>query len=435
MLVFVVNPFETFFPNLGGLTVGRIVGLLTMLVWLIYLARNKKAWARATSSRLLYNQIPFHLAAFLGALVWFSKPEGINALSGAITFLILGILALMVESIIDDVKKLRIVATGMAIAGVLACIPAFMYIFGFDLYTLLGAEPPSDLNEETERASSIGGSPNALGIIARNGIFASILVITISKKRWVSLLMWGFIFVCFSSIILAGSRTNFYGSIIVFLVIGYFAASDFFKNPTRIITALVLVLAIGIYGFQFAPESIKQRLLFGADDDRIAERANSRVDFTKYQQDQAWEFVGKYPLVGVGIDRTYIESGWVAGAHDTLSVILGEMGFLGILSFLWLMAWAAWSIWKMLRIRRNNLNKVQLALLLGTLLSMLVMGYAGGFIIPYDRAFWMTLGLMMPLAKWLNFQNSKTTSKAKVKNQIPSDFIPINQLTTNESHR
>ena len=47
----------------------------------------------------------------------------------------------------------------------------------------------------------------------------------------------------------------------------------------------------------------------------------------------------------------------------------------------------------------NNENlKIRGSALLGMLLAMVVMGTLGGLIIPYDRTFWMTLGLILPVA-------------------------------------
>lgn len=404
MLIYIVNPFEAFFPSVAGFTMGRIVGLLTTLIWFFHLSRNKEAYRRLRNSRLLKNQLPFHLAGLAGGLAWIAEPDGVNALAGAFTFLILGLLALMVENLITDRAKLRLVASGMAVAGFMACIPAFLYVFGIDLYSVFGAEAPSDLSEETMRATSIGGSPNALGIIARNGIFAAVLAISLLESKLMKTLFWAIIFVCFAGIVLAGSRTNFYGTLIIFMVMGYFGMSRFLKNTSRVLTALIATLVVGIVAFGLVPEPVKQRLLFGGGDDRIAERTNSRVSFTQYQQQQSIDFVVDHPLVGVGINRTHRESGWVAGAHDTISVVLGEMGILGVTSFLWLILWSIWHSYQLTRRAKDLTSKTQLSLLLGSLLSMVVMGVAGGFIIPYDRAFWMVLGLMVPVAYILPFE-------------------------------
>lgn len=427
MLIYIVNPFEAFFPSVAGFTMGRIVGLLTTLIWFFHLSRNKEAYRRLRNSRLLRNQLPFHLAGLAGGLAWITEPDGVNALAGAFTFLILGLLALMVENLITDKAKLRLVASGMAVAGFMACIPAFLYVFGIDLYSVFGAEAPSDLSEETMRATSIGGSPNALGIIARNGIFAAILAISLLESKLIKALFWGIIFVCFAGIVLAGTRTNFYGTIIIFMVMGYFGLSRFLKNTSRVITALVATLVVGILAFGLVPEPVKQRLLFGGGDDRIAERTNSRVSFTQYQQQQSVDFIVDHPLVGVGLDRTYRESGWVAGAHDTISVVLGEMGLVGTSAFVWLMLWSIWRSYQLTRRATNLSAKTQLSLLLGSLLSMVVMGVAGGFIIPYDRAFWMVLGLMVPLAYILPYEdvnNQKKKAKGFHQPQLPAERAP-----------
>ena len=209
VMVFLVNPLEPFFPDLGVFTVGRIVGLLATLLWFIYLGRNREAKSRLNNSVLLKNQLFFIVPVMLSSLVWMFETDGDRAITSAFTFVLLGLLALMLENIVRTEKDLKLVTTAMTFASVFACIPALLYYLGVDVYTPFGADAPTDSTAETLRATTLGGNPNSLGIVARNGVFASILMITSIKNRKNRVYVWLFLLVCFAGMVLSGSRTNF----------------------------------------------------------------------------------------------------------------------------------------------------------------------------------------------------------------------------------
>lgn len=396
-LVFLVNPFEEFFPNLGSFTVGRILGLFTMLIWIIYLSSHRKLAQKLAASKLLKHLLIFLIPVFMSGVVWSFETDGVLAISSAFTFVLLGILALMLENIIETKSQLRTVAFAMAIASSFASIPAILYFVGIDLYTPIGADAPTDLTEETLRASTLGGNPNSLGIVARNGIFAAILLITLVKGKILRLSVWSMLLVCFAGMLLSGSRTNFYGTLILLTFIFGFGTFRYMKRKGQVIALAVGVLIVGYISFQLVPEPVKTRLLLGRGDERIAARTNERYEFTQGQQIESIEFLKSYPLFGVGLNRTYYESGYIFGAHDTVSAIVGETGILGTLGFLILLIWTFRTLLKALRKSRDMNSRIQISQLMGMMAAMIVMGVFGGLIMPYDRTFWMTLGLIYPI--------------------------------------
>ncbi len=397
-LVFFVNPIGPLLPDLGGLTIGRIVGILTMLIWLGHLVVNKRRFQKLARSRLLRNVWPFLAAIFMSALYWYPVNSGELALAGAFTFLLMGVLALMTENLIQEKKDIRILAFAMAIASCIACIPAFFFTFGIDLYTFFGAEAPTDLTAESARASTIGGNPNSLGIVARNGVFAGILLFISRSEKQNNLLTWVFLSVCLVGLVLSGSRTNFYGVAIVLFFLAFFGFRKLkagFRKKLVLLSLGFMVLSIG--AFQFVPDQVKARLFMGkGGDEYIAERASSRLDYTQNQQIQAIGFLDDYPLFGVGLNRTREESGGL-GAHDTVSVIVGETGLLGFFTFTWLIVWGLLRSYKCIHLVLEPNIKLGLSLLFGMLVSFLVMGTGGGLIMPDDRTFWVVLGLIYPL--------------------------------------
>lgn len=397
-LVIFVTPLEPFFKNLAGFTIGRTLGTIAIMVWFIYLVSNQVASKKLNHSSLLRKQFFFLIPVLLSAMVWYLQPDGDRAVNSAFTFLLLGIMALMLENLVISKNDLILISLALSIAGVLACMPAIMYFLGIDVYTPLGADPPTEETEETLRATTLGGNPNSLGILARNGIFACVLLLTLVRKNVAKLSVWLMLLICFTGIVLSGSRTNFYGTLIMFLVLILLGFSQYVFKKSRIAFIIIGFALIGYAGFQLVPNPVQKRLFMGSGDKHIEERTANRVEFTQRQQLQAVGFFMEHPVMGVGLNRTYYESGYDLGAHDTISMLVGETGLLGTVGFLILFFWA---IKKLLKARRKTHNvdgKIRISLMVGLLISMLIMGVLGGFIVPYDRTFWMTLALIYPVS-------------------------------------
>ena len=95
------------------------------------------------------------------------------------------------------------------------------------------------------------------------------------------------------------------------MVLGYYQVV---RRRKRFVYVVMAFIGIAFIAFQLAPEPVRARLLMGRGDEYIAERTSKRFDFTRNQQFQAVEFVKDYPLFGVGLNRTYHESGFELGA-------------------------------------------------------------------------------------------------------------------------
>lgn len=393
VLVLIITPFEPFLPEIGQLTFGRILGALAVVVWMLHLGKNLPAVLLNKSS--LNNRIYLFLfAGFLGSVYWLGYVDGIDPIITIITFALLGIFAIMVHDLVKTEKELKFIFIAMMIAGVASCIPAFLYAFGVDIYTPLGAEAPITDTEETLRASNIGGNPNSLGIRARNGVFGCLILFTIFRRKIDTLFLLSMMFILFTGLALSGSRTNFYGALIHVGLAGFFMFPTIIKGRSILLLGVAVLLALGFLGFTYVPDPIKNRLLLGGDDERIASRAEHRLNFTEEQQDQAMDFLYEHPVFGVGLKRTDSNVSTAYGAHDTFSVIVGEMGLLGIITFLSILFWAMKSSVIAFLISKDWTYKLRMVFLFTMLLTMLIMGYKGGYVILYDRSFWIVLGLI-----------------------------------------
>ncbi|MBI1305688.1 MAG: hypothetical protein GC181_03630 [Bacteroidetes bacterium] len=396
--VLLANPFEPFMPELGGFTLGRMMGVISILAWFNHITRRNKNLIKV-NHKLYRSIIYFLVAIFLSAFVWLVSDNSSQSMVYAFTILLLSLMALMIDDLATDKKKVQIIVVSMALAGALISLPAFLYGIGIDIYTPLGAPTPTDTSEETLRASNIGGNPNSLGIKARNSIFASFLLLTLVKsKLWkgISIAILG---VSFIGLSLSGSRTNFYGTVIIFVVFALLNFKWIFGKNIRLV-GLVVGGSLLIYiALQLVPEGVQKRLLFGGGDATIAKRTESRENFTSDQQAQAVSFVIDHPFFGIGLDRTESNSENNYGAHDTISVVLGEIGLIGFFTFLGLLFYAFSKMFRMYQRKFLKNQGMQIGLLVGMLVSMIIMGYKGGYIIPYDRSFWIVLGLIEPVRR------------------------------------
>ena len=395
-LISLVNPFEFLVGNLLGVTLGRIFGVFALLLWLVYLQTNSLQSYLFVKSKIRTYVFFFAGAAVISSATWIFEENGFNALTRAITFLLLGLLALMVENTLLTKKNLIYFLGAMLIAGSIASIPSFLFNLGYDIYSFFGEDAPQDLTIETLRASNLGGNPNSLGIQARNGLFAGLLLLTFISKNKNILYTSILTLICFSGIFLSGSRTNFFGVVIMLLVASLFVVG----NMKRLkFVKLILFTFLSLYViFLFTPVAIRGRIfaLNSPDNEELYQRASQRLSFVKNQQNQAFEFWNDYPVFGVGLGRTNIVSSEYSGAHDTVSCVVGELGLIGTLTFLLLIAGALHYILKDIS-RFSDRERIRLAILFGSLVAMLVMGVRGGLIMPYDRAFWITIGLIGPL--------------------------------------
>lgn len=396
VLVFFVNPLEPLFPDIGGLTVGRVAGFITMLIWLLHLAQKSSALSKVKNSELLKKVKLFLIPIALSSLFWLFAPKGINALNGAITFTLLAMLGLMVENLTKSSRDLKRILFAIAFSGTIAGLPAILFLFGINLYTAFGATPPIELNAESLRSTTLGGNANSLGIVARNGLFAGFLLLLITKRTTMKVLLWILVLACLSAILLSGSRTNFYGTLIMVFIMIIINIKEMLRTKYKFVLFLMGLISVGIIALRFTPDPIKERLLLSEStkgNEINKERAEDRYEFTKDQQLQALGFLLINPFFGIGVDRTayYTHS---LGAHDTISFLIGETGLLGTIGFSLVVFWALRKLWFIFKRSNDRNQRMGIGLMIGMLLSMIVMGVSGGFIIAYDRTFWVTLGLL-----------------------------------------
>ncbi len=393
LIVLFLRPIEPLF-NLESIQVGRIMGVVTFLIWFIYLVRTPSAVKRLRKSRFLKNATWLILALFMGTLSWTLSTGAAKAYDGFSTILLLVLLALMLENILTNEKRLDAILFVFAISGAMASLPAAAFMVGIDLFSVFGAEAPSVVNEELNlvRADALGGGTNSLGILGRIGILSSFLFLIHNQAKNKLILIP--LAISFMGLVLSASRTNFYGILIasgIFLIIVLF----FIRGYTKYIAPAAVIIFIGAWSlYALAPEGTRSRLLNVDNDDYSAERFDQRNDFRKNQQKDAVNLLFDYPLTGVGLYRTNVVLNQHYGAHDTISVIVGETGLFGIVASLILLTGFFFTVFRFFRkpyLPRSS--KLLAAAIFSIFLSLIIMGFFGGLIFLFDRGFWVMVGI------------------------------------------
>lgn len=393
LLVLVLRPIE---PLLGleSVQVGRLMGLLTFLIWFIYLSNMKGAFKRLRNSELLKYMIPLFLFLFLGTLSWVSSDGGDLALDGFLNIFLLGLLALMLENVVTSKSRLSILLFVFSLSGAIASLPAAAFMVGFDLYSVLGLEAPTASDDEIEliRAGTVGGGANTLGNLARTGVWTSLILLLIDRRQWVFIV--SFLVVSMLGLMLSASRTNFYGILIALIIFLGFIVFYARINLARVTVAFGVFIVMGYFVYSIAPKGTQNRLVNTEGSEYADERLNSRNDFRKNQQDEALELFIRYPLTGSGLYRSRIELNKSLAFHDTFSVVVGETGLFGMITSVLLLLGALYRIYQELRSRKNSVKvKIYFSAFFAVLVSLNVMGFFGGLIFLFDRSFWIFLGV------------------------------------------
>ena len=393
LIVLLLRPIE---PLLGleSIQLGRLMGVLAFLIWFVYLHRSPGAMQRLRKSPLTLFISILMSFLFLATFSWFSADGFEKAIDGFISVLLLGMLALMLENVITSKERLKMLLFVFSISGSLAALPAAAYMVGFDLYSVLGVDAPTTRNEDLEivRAGAIGGGANTLGILARIGVFSSLLYLLFDKAK--NMLVYILLIISLLGLVISASRTNFYG---ILIAIALFIGFVFLYSRGNGIRVFITVLVIGFVGYgaySLAPSGTKNRLINTEESDYADDRFDQRNDFRKVQQQEAIELFWRYPLTGGGFYRSNLELDRYHVSHDTFSVIVGETGLFGIIPSLIFFAGYFSLMFKSLNASDTSKRvRLYLSALLSIFIALLVMGFFGGLIFLYDRSFWIFVGI------------------------------------------
>jgi O-antigen ligase len=206
---------------------------------------------------------------------------------------------------------------------------------------------------------------------------------------------------CFIALVLSGSRTHFIALLAFLGILCLLRIWGPSRGLLKSALGLIVASAILVGAFLAGPEYARNRLLMKHSSRNTAEE---RLAFADTQRALALNFAVQRPLFGIGLGQ-FVEhpttGSYYADAHDTVSVLLGETGFLGTLTFLPILFFALFQSarWMVRHSRLKNMDDYYFGLVMLAILGSMILAGLGGYVIVYQRLFWLVVGLSATLAR------------------------------------
>lgn len=397
LLMLAVNPAEALFKLPGSLSVGRLVGAAAVAGWLINL-RGSGTGNRLKEAKLRKLVWVFPAVCILGVLLTQGGMGG-RGFSSAITIVLLALMSLMIEDLANTSKKWNQLFLVVALTSSIEAIFALAIYNGIDLYSPLGLNAASAVDHG--RTIGLGTDANALGVATSMGLFALIIFGSTQPDMSRGLFYWVSAVGLLGGLMLSGSRTHLLAFSVFTFAFGGLRLLGPQKARWRAAGGILGVLMLLGFAYSRAPTDLQERFILVGG--HVREDTRSRSDFAWHQREQAVDILSKHPLFGLGL-RGYSTMGSKVEVHDTFSAVVGETGLTGALAISWLVV----SCGRWLRSGyRRGLAGGDMELYnftAGFMASMVAMLFAGlgGYVIFYQRWFWITVGASAVTARWLD---------------------------------
>lgn len=374
---------STLFPDEGGLTLNRIVGLITLagivLPWIM---------TRKGKTILVFKKFDFLIFGFLGIVFLSVAINGVYPRTvGYIWELLMGyLLYWLIRNTIDSRNRLRtilwvIVACNAVVA--ISVVNAFV------------------------TASSHEGLQRYRGLREENitGIFGAVAILIVlwllhqsrkSRSRF-DILKYGLVLLFSGAMLLTGSRAWLFALSLSLLVVALFSQERKAKLKPAIVVGLVIVSVFVVVSVApatvervlSAPKALFQRVNIGdIDVDRL------------YLNQGAWRMFTTHPILGVGFGGFGYQLGrYVPQLNDSTRIThniytgtLAETGIVGFLMLLAILGSQFSNLWKYIRgnpvQKENKVNVVYaLSLLTGVSVNALFQG------VIIDKLFFIVFAL------------------------------------------
>ncbi len=421
LMMIAINSIEGLVKLPGDLSLSRIVGLISVLAWIIYLNNDKPALKRLVRSKLIRIIWAFPVCCFLGVV--FSWTNTNNDYSSVIKVFLLAIMSIMIENLVYNKKRIYDIVLVFGLSALIASIFPLAISFGLDLYSFFGLSPDDAI--KGGRTAGLTNNANSLGIALSTGLFSLLILTVINSRIVIKILILLFAFAIINALMLTGSRTHFIASIlnsILFLIL-------FFMGPVKrigfIIIMVPLLFTFMFLAYQSLPEDIQKRfILIGSN---VNNETYERADFADNQRALALKVLFDKPIFGVGLSNfNRISEGH--GTHDSISSLLGETGFIGVLSFSLLAVSSFQGLYRsLIYFKKYNFEIFNYIIgFMSSYITMFIVGW-GGYIIFYQRWFWITVGFSAIFSRWtketsLGFSGKQLPNIQEYKNEISNNL-------------
>lgn len=395
-----INPVEALIPLPAGLSAGRIVGFLTVGAWVVRLIRDPESVRRLKESRLARRIWVFPAIGFLGVYLGDFDRFNQAGLSEAIKVTLLAVMAMMIENLCSGRRNARQLMLVVMLSSVVASIFPLAYQLGFDLYGAVGFDADQAAGG-SDRVRGLANNANALGIATSMGLYAVLVYASVQRSLVGLVTLTVVAMVVVGGLFLSGSRTHLLASGICLGV--FFSARLWGPGEGRIlaVVAILGILALAPFAYRLVPENVQKRLVVVGDN--VDDRTLYRAEFTRWQRQQALDALKENPVLGLGfMGFTLSPRGDGFVAHDTFSSLVGETGLAGTSALLWLLASGARWLHGGMRRGRSLGDGELYSYGLGFLatLAAILAASLGGYILYYQRWFWITTGMAAVILRW-----------------------------------
>lgn len=385
ILTVVALQLEYFLPSVGGMSSGRLIGILVAIGWMMRIASGRGT--RVTKH--LGINIPILAYLFFvtaGALL---SQDMAASLSKVIKLGVLVIMLLMIEDLVDNRRHLVILLWVIAISYGLSSLPAVLQFRAIQA----GGEAIGTvrLQDGGFRFSGLFSNPNMLAISLMSGIPFLFLFIREAGSNLRRLVYLGIFAMVLFSGLLTSSRT-FLVSFGAFVFV-YLAMELRFRTFGKMEIMMLIVLPVlGGLAFLLAPDYALNRLTQTADNSLYGR-------FQLFQK--GFSLFGQSPLVGVGLGNAALfEPAKGYNMHDTISVMVGETGLLGTVLMLIICAVTLIKQGRTINRMRESGDRflVQAAVINRCAFLALLLSWFGD-IIFLQRMFWVYIAITAVLSR------------------------------------
>lgn len=187
------------------------------------------------------------------------------------------------------------------------------------------------------------GGPNSLAITIIAAIPFGLLVWryrhyfsatwSMAQQKWFKKGLLLFFILTFSSVFLTNSRSGVVSLVFLF-ILEIFSKKKFGK----ILLSFVVVVLVGLIGWQFLPEENRGRIrtIWAPEEGPVNAQASAEGRLAGFKA--GLEMFGRYPVTGVGVGRfigyrvEHLDGIW-ENAHNLIGQLLGDTGLIGMMAF------------------------------------------------------------------------------------------------------
>jgi len=370
-------------PGLPFLNAAKIIGLLLIISWLMYVFIIKKGRYNFIWTGL---EIPFAVFLFVLLLKISSAVDIESAIS---TYISLFSFAVILVVVVNIARNKKLINNQISLLVFMAALVSLLAIVQFmTKSTIFDWAFGGGLRRggaTVQRAVGAAENPN-LGAFLHVLVFPFGVCLLLSEKKRIKKIIIGVsTFLILTGCIVTMSRSAYLAIAIQIIIMAVFLWKKIFRF--RYIFAFLLF--VFIFSSVFPEEIlIKERV-----DSIINLEAGRRFEIFRGFFDM---FID-YPLLGVGLGnfRYYISDyiGFQIAPHNNLISVAGQAGFFGLLAFLWLSVAPILILLRQIKLDDFGNDRI---LLIGFFASIIGYQINGLFHTSYVwNLYWIVLGLAM----------------------------------------